>query len=528
MAVEKEIIIKVDDTKATKSIEDLNDSIKELNKTIVQGNKKTEKAFEDVDKQAKATGKTADKTSSKLKKGFEGGAKGVGKFSLAVKGVGLALKAAGIGLIIGALVQFQNLFTGDLVSDSLTIAAETINNIFRGQGFKEATENAKETLRLRKEIEISEIKFQITQLKNQELAEKQRQTRDDVSKSINDRITANKTLGVILEDQLESELARAEINKNFLKQRSEITGTQEDLLAYLNAEVKISEINERITSQRSEQKVNEIGLQQELNLLKETEAQLVNEVFRLDESEGLERILRDEIRLENAFILEDAILAKRLENSEIGTQAFADATLERQELEKDFIINSLKLDRDYRKAKEADERALATARINIAVQTFSVLASLFDENTKAGKAAAAALIVAEQIQAINGIIQNTALANAKAVAASPLTFGQPWVTINNITAGLGIAGSVVAGAKALGQLGQSGKSTSGGGGSVGGGGVASASQQAPDFNIVGTSGINQIADAVNSQVPLRAYVTSGDISSQQALDRDIQNTAVVG
>lgn len=68
------------------------------------------------------------------------------------------------------------------------------------------------------------------------------------------------------------------------------------------------------------------------------------------------------------------------------------------------------------------------------------------------KKMAIAGIAIEKAAAVLSIIANTGIANAKAVAAFPITFGQPWVTINTISAGLSIA-SVVAGAvQAIGQL----------------------------------------------------------------------------
>lgn len=55
---------------------------------------------------------------------------------------------------------------------------------------------------------------------------------------------------------------------------------------------------------------------------------------------------------------------------------------------------------------------------------------------------------------------------------------------------------------------------SGGGGGVGGG----ASSAAPSFNVVGNSGMNQLAQI--QQTPVQAYVVSGEVTSAQALDRN--------
>jgi hypothetical protein len=58
------------------------------------------------------------------------------------------------------------------------------------------------------------------------------------------------------------------------------------------------------------------------------------------------------------------------------------------------------------------------------------------------------------------------------------------------------------------------------------GGVAAPS--APSFNVVGTSGQNQIAQSLGNQAPVKAYVVANDVSSQQSLDRNIVKTATLG
>ena len=64
-------------------------------------------------------------------------------------------------------------------------------------------------------------------------------------------------------------------------------------------------------------------------------------------------------------------------------------------------------------------------------------------------------------------------------------------------------------------------SVSGGGGAI--------SVQAPDFNVVGQGGVNQLGQVIGAQFgqPLRAYVVSGDITSAQELDRSITAGATI-
>ena len=53
---------------------------------------------------------------------------------------------------------------------------------------------------------------------------------------------------------------------------------------------------------------------------------------------------------------------------------------------------------------------------------------------------------------------------------------------------------------------------------VGGGGGGGGSVMSPNFNVVGSSGMNQLAQI--QQQPIQAYVVSGEVTSAQALDRN--------
>jgi hypothetical protein len=56
---------------------------------------------------------------------------------------------------------------------------------------------------------------------------------------------------------------------------------------------------------------------------------------------------------------------------------------------------------------------------------------------------------------------------------------------------------------------------------------APAVSAAPQFNVVGASGINQVAQSINqkSNQPIKAYVVSKDVTTAQSLDRNIVNSA---
>jgi hypothetical protein len=186
----------------------------------------------------------------------------------------------------------------------------------------------------------------------------------------------------------------------------------------------------------------------------------------------------------------------------------------------------------------ATEKAAAQAKqeINMAyLQLFEQFGNTLTQLAGKNKALAIAGIIISQAASIGQIVANTGIANAKAVAASPLTFGAPWVLINSISAGLSIASTIAGAVKSIQQINQAGAQAGitggGGGGSVGAapniptpkvGGAA-----APTINVSGGQNPSTaIAQSINNaQAPIKAYVVSGEVSSQQALDRRTSRAA---
>ena len=52
----------------------------------------------------------------------------------------------------------------------------------------------------------------------------------------------------------------------------------------------------------------------------------------------------------------------------------------------------------------------------------------------------------------------------------------------------------------------------------------------PSFNVVGSSGTNQLASAIGGQTqqPLKAFVVSNDVTTSQELERNIISNASIG
>lgn len=110
MAIEKEIDIKVDSKDAEQGFAKLADAINDLNKTFSKFSEDTKDGLEDI-----------NNTSKKTEKGVGGIAKGF-------KGLGVAMKAAGIGLVIGALTSMKEIFSeNQRVVDAFSTVFETFS-----------------------------------------------------------------------------------------------------------------------------------------------------------------------------------------------------------------------------------------------------------------------------------------------------------------------------------------------------------------------------------------------------------------
>jgi len=176
---------------------------------------------------------------------------------------------------------------------------------------------------------------------------------------------------------------------------------------------------------------------------------------------------------------------------------------------------------EIEKALLQQKKDLQAQDLDLALQGVGIIKSIFEKSKGVQKAA----VLAESAIGIAKIITSTQAANAAAIAKYSLVPGGQALSAaeiarNKIGAGLGIAANITATAKALQSLGGGGAPSGGGnlGGDGGGGGVI-----APNLNVVGNTGINQLATL--QQQPVKAYVVSNDITSAQQFDLKVQQTS---
>jgi hypothetical protein len=251
--------------------------------------------------------------------------------------------------------------------------------------------------------------------------------------------------------------------------------------------------------------------------LQKTYAQKIED---LEDVTQLQKIARQE---ERALAELEALNATELEKYELKEYY---AKLTEEELEK---VAQVAREKNAAKDKEAAEQQLKfqesveQAKYELFDNTTNLLSNLAKKGSDLAKGLAIANVVREQVEGVSKIISNTAVANAKAAAASPLTGGQPFVGINTAAAALGIAGSVAGAAKAIKDITSGSKSAQGGSLPSGGGGAS-----APSFNLVQGTGSNQIAESLATErQPIQAYVVASNVTSAQELDRNSVTEATV-
>ena len=157
-------------------------------------------------------------------------------------------------------------------------------------------------------------------------------------------------------------------------------------------------------------------------------------------------------------------------------------------------------------------------------QAFADVSTLFAGKNKKAQKTAFGIQKAANIAATTIDTYTAAMAAYKSALAVPV--------IGTVLAPIAAAGAVAVGMMNIRKIAASKFEEGGtptaetGGGGGGGGGATAPTMSAPQFNVVGQSGVNQLASL--GQQPVQAYVVSGQVTSQQSLDRNRLANATLG
>lgn len=474
--------------------------------------------------------------------------------------LGTAIKKVFSGDFSGALDDAKK--AGSSYVDALTGVKDTINKTkdavveFAKETAKEA-QQAGDIADRRAKAEIIARKLLVDRANaNREIAELREKAENREKFSAEERIKFIKEASEIDDEITAKEIARVKL---LVKAKAEENAlgksTKEDKLALAQLQAELINLETTQLSKKRALTAREQALRREATAEENAQAQAkIALIKQIAEAEANTIDEKRQLELEKEQERYDALIeqaeANNLNTDELELsrkqrlaemrQGFADEDIAREKkvaeetdkLEKEKLDNTIK----NIQTEEAN-RQKQIGQVGGAINSLQQIFSAFGEENKA---LAIAGIVTEQVSAISKIISNTAVANAKAVASTPLTGGMPFVAINNVTAGLSIAGSVAGAVKAISNLKSKKKTPETGtvpsmrGG--GGGGGASTAQTSetpasvpPSFNVIGGSGQSQLADAISgqSQQPIQAFVVSNDVTSAQSLDRNIVESATL-
>ena len=159
-------------------------------------------------------------------------------------------------------VEAVDVLTGQ--DDSLKEITETVTNYT-----KSVVDGAKAQVQANKAAQFAELEVRKLQAENLKAAEDERQIRDNVNLTFQERIDANERLSKILEKQQNAQKAALQTEIDALALAVKTNANDENRLALGRKKVEMLELEEAINGQLSEQLTNQVALENELRDAKE-------------------------------------------------------------------------------------------------------------------------------------------------------------------------------------------------------------------------------------------------------------------
>jgi hypothetical protein len=476
------------------------------------------------------------------------------RFVTSLKGIGVVAEGVGIQIKGAFTLDWGEVQRGlkqtaqGLVQVATAMDIEQQNAFVDGivKAGTEALDTATKIETLRKEVKLAEAQQGLLMLQYQREAELQRQIRDDVSLTIEERQAANKALGEILDEQSQEELKLG--NKRLelaLLEQSTNKDSIDAEIEVINARKEIADINERITGQRSEQLTNENSLLQEnidkqrekneaeaeeARIAAERQLQIAQELadsrIALIQDEELRRIMEIDANLERqlAEIVENDAQAKELKENLRQIAEGEIIAIQKEGRDKELAI----LEEHAKKKKELEDKAVADVkkaeedkkklRMDGLNAAGSVLGALDQLITASGNNSKQALALQKTL-AVAQIAIDTAKAIVGAIAQAQSV---PYPG-NLVAIATGVAAVVAGIASAVTTLNSA---------DVGG---ASAPPPPPPSTVSApaiqqaTAGTTELGGAEQAQLaPIQAYVVETEVTGNQNNVNQIESQATFG
>jgi hypothetical protein len=455
---------------------------------------------------------------------------------------GIGVLITGIGLLIANFDKIANVFTGEIERNARY--TKSLN-----QSAKAIKDNAKELekraddLQRNQDFELAMAEAQgattaeLRKMKVAQAEERIELEKDSVARAENIYWLAKQRYQKLVNLEADEELIKkakenaVQARETLVKEKEDLNQARQDRKDIVNQN-KVDEAKDR----QDRIQAGKDAAKEELTTIKDNQksaTELLKEESQR-QIDAVEAKYAEQIKLAKKYgkdikALEEArdkelkdITDKQVDLSRGGNEQVKIATIssikttkEFQEQQKAGLVGVQEVrERIYQREKELDD-AKKKAQEDALMATASTLgqiADLFGEQTAAGKAAA--------------IAEATISTFVSAQKAYTSTIGIPVVgpVLAPINAGLAIAAGIK-NIKAITAV----QTPDGGGGGGGGGNLSNSfsgsAAQAPSFNVVGNSGINQLAQL--QQQPMQAYVVSGSVTTAQSLDRNrIENATL--
>jgi hypothetical protein len=380
----------------------------------------------------------------------------------------------------------------DLIKKQTELTNESVKQVNKqNENLKKAFDEKKD-IQNRHQVEIRQSQTNHNKEvadKNKEANNKAREEAKEAAKKKEEEEKA--ALKKIADDKLSADMDSAKKAMEILNELNKKTETP--------AQKETREYEEKLAILRANNLSTEKLTKDHLDELKKIED---NDRLKADEKKAaeLEKKINDQTTSYDekiaAIDAEQALFQSQLDNKLITEEQYNDKT-------KKLSDTRVQVDKKEREAKAANLKAVGDLLGNVA--------SLLGESTAAGKAAAVAQATISTYQA--------AVSSYNSLSGIPIV----GPALGAVAAGVAVASGIANVNKTLSVQ------TPGGGGGGGSAPTAAAMPSPPSFNTVGSSSTNQLAQTIGSQsqTPIKSYVVASDVSTAQALDRNIISNASI-
>ena len=434
----------------------------------------------------------------------------------------------------GMITQFMA-SPWDFVKNTIKGATKAVKD-FAKETNKEVSQIRKIT-KARQKAHHIERELQVERAKaNRKINDIRLQAEDRINNTATERIAllrkAQKIEEAITEKEIaakniliKAQIAEMAMGKNTIEEKDKLAKMQAELINLDTKKLRsqrllqtqiTTAINEEAAAKKKVLDDEEARLAAEQKIVdKEIADDIETERQRLQTLDDLRKDFYTKQRLDNAASLE-AEMTMRMRIWQDEFKATADNFQLRSDMQDAWdakIVEAREKDADNAVALA---QQVAGAKLHAASQAFGLIAGMAEKGSKLERAMA---IGQATISGYQGVQNAFTTANA-----SPIT--KVWPAYPFVTAGL-------AGAFAIANIRKIASTNPKGNGPPPpppSAPTVSTPSIPADFNTVGASSTNQLADALGGQVqkPTRAYVVSTDVTTAQSLDRNIITGATVG